>query len=272
MVAPPGPPPETPPFPAGDPVEEHGARFPALQPSPGGGFTLVWIDASDERRSVRSTHYDPGSSSWSEPVTVDSACCACCWNALATVGDEEVFVYRNVEPSDMFAARTADGGQTWSDPVPVASFGWNFDGCPHVGAGLAAEPDGGRLFAAVWTGKDGETGLYRTFSDDAGASWSPALRLGPAGATHPRLAAMGNGRVAAAWTQNSPEESLLVWAISEDRGESWVTPQRLSDPFEGDASHALLTVNGDRLTGHWTVTGDDGITKARSSVLEPARP
>ncbi|BAM02879.1 hypothetical protein PSMK_07200 [Phycisphaera mikurensis NBRC 102666] len=255
------------PFPADDPAGAHGARFPALQASPGGGFTLVWIDASDDARSMRSARFDPDASSWSEPVVVDAAGCACCWNALAAVGGAEVFVYRDVEPSDMAAARTFDGGRTWSDGSPVARFGWASDGCPHVGAGLAAEPDGGRLFAAVWTGQDGAAGLYRAFSDDAGESWSPPVRLGGDGATHPRMAALGGGVVAAAWTRHAAEGTTLVAAISTDRGETWSEPAAFAGGGPDLPSHVLLAAVGGRLTAHWTEAAGEAPAAVRSAVL-----
>ena len=255
------------PFPEDDPVAEHGARFPALQPSPAGGFTLAWIDASDKARSVRAGRFDLDTSSWSEPVTVDATSCACCWNALASVGGEEVFVYRDVNPSDMAAARSSDGGATWSEPAPVGSFGWDFEGCPHVGAGLAAEPDGGRLFAAVWTGKEGEAGLYACFSDDAGAAWSPPQRLGGSGATHPRMAALGGGRVAAAWTENAGDATTLVYAVSTDRGLTWSDPVAFAGGRDTLPNHALLAAEGGRLTAHWTETVGDAPAAARSAVL-----
>ena len=272
------------PFPADDPVAEHGARFPALLASPGpggsgsgsgggggggggGGFTLAWIDASDEARGVRANRFDPAASSWGEPVTVDPTSCACCWNALAAVGEEAVFVYRDADPSDMSAARSPDGGASWSDPAPVGGFGWVFDGCPHVGAGLAAEPDGGRLFAAVWTGKEGEAGLYACFSDDAGATWSQPARLGGRGDTHPRLAALGGGRVAAAWTRHTREGTTLVYAVSEDRGASWPEPEAFAGGGGTLPSHALLTAAGGGLTAHWTQSTGDGPAEVRSRVL-----
>jgi hypothetical protein len=71
-----------------------------------------------------------------------------------------------------------DGGTTWERKDYVGAFGWDFVGCPHVGAGLVTTEKNQTLHAAVWTGQEAVTGVYYLVSDDGGRHWSSPHRLG----------------------------------------------------------------------------------------------
>lgn len=251
-----------------DGSEKKGARFPALTAT-AEGFHLVWIDASDEKRSVRYSRSDPAGSAWSEPQVIDATSCACCWNEIVVgKSDELVFVYRDESPRDMKATTSRDGGDTWGQAVAVGDFQWEFDGCPHVGSGLSIQEDTGRVHASVWSGKDGKVGVYALYSDDAGGHWSSPNRLGSDRSTHPRIIAAGNHQVVACWTENLDTGPQIQWAVSSDEGESWSEP-RVIEAGPGFPSHALLTHANGTTTLHWTQENDESLSSLHSVTIDP---
>ncbi|MGH9000483.1 MAG: sialidase family protein, partial [Acidimicrobiia bacterium] len=76
---------------------------------------------------------------------------------------------------EIVVARSADDGDTWSEPAKFHDDGFKMSGCPDVAAGLAAD-SGGRLHAAWYTGTDSHPGVYYAVSDD-GVSFSQPVAL-----------------------------------------------------------------------------------------------
>src|SRR3712207_7239577 len=58
-----------------------------------------------------------------------------------------LLLYRDKNPRDMALVASADAGATWGEPVRVGRFDWDFDGCPHVGGGLATAQTGAGIRA-----------------------------------------------------------------------------------------------------------------------------
>ena len=69
---------------------------------------------------------------------VDPSSCACCWNKMIAPQPGQVHVlYRDHGVRDMALASTRDTGEHWELKSPVGEFNWEFQGCPHVGGGIA---------------------------------------------------------------------------------------------------------------------------------------
>jgi len=192
-----------------DSTEGHG--FMDLAVDDEGVFHLVWLDNREGRRGLRHAESSDGGRHWSSNATIDPETCECCWNTLALWADgTPAVLYRAKSPRDMAlstrfpaSGEGADPHPLWSQAVAVGGFGWRFEGCPHVGGGLAlVETEGERTaHAAVWTGQEGRTGVHHLWSRDGGLSWSEPLPFGESGASHPDLAAASDGRVAVAWSE-----------------------------------------------------------------------
>lgn len=244
----------------------RGVRFPALHAS-AQGLDLVWINAIGDGRSVHYARAPSPGSPWSAPVTLDADSCACCWNAVTTgFNGQPVALYRDEDPRDMHArSRHADG--TWNPAVQVGAFNWAFNGCPHVGAGLAYDPQAQRLHAVVWTGNGADTGLYALHQDPGPSQWSLPQRLGTAHATHPDLVLAGPNHLVAAWSDTGPQGPELRWSASRDGGMRWSTPQRIATHGPGTPDHPRLTFSGSVITAHWTQGGGQAPTTARSAIL-----
>ncbi len=223
-----------------------GHSFVDIAAAPAGVFHLVWLDnreaesspAEDPRgqktdgeaiQGLRQARSADGGRTWSPNTTVDSKTCSCCWNTLTASPKGALYLlYRDAGPRDMRVAQSVDGGVNWHRLGPAGAFNWKFDGCPHMGGGLAVTGDD--LHSIVWTGEEQHAGLYYLRSLDGGRSWARPIGLGGKNAGHSDLAALDANRLIAVWDAAGPEDSAILAAQSSDSGRTWSTPQRLSAP------------------------------------------
>ena len=248
-----------------------GYRFPAAAAADD-AFHVIWIHAIGEERSLRHARLPFPASRWSDPLVIDPEICACCWNELRAEPDGTLLaLYRDQQPSDMSLARSRDGGRTWESPERAGDFDWHFDGCPHVGGGVATVRDGDRrrIVTTVWTGKTGGTGAY-VVARDASGSWSAPVPLAAGRGTgrHTDVAALdGNGTAAVVWDQPGTEGGQSVFAvITADGGKSWDSPVRLSAPGE-NASYPRVAVAGGGFVVVYSVYETDGTTALRVKTM-----
>ncbi len=198
-------------LPAGvTPTAPVGQRFPALTLGPA-GLHVVWIHASAKVRSLLAAHWPQGAASWNPTVVVDEEICACCWNRLTvTPKGDLVAVYRDQHPSDMSTAWSSDGGASWRVTPAIDRAGWVFNGCPHVGAGLAVGPQG-QLAATTWSGSAERGGVYALTAAPHQA-WNAPRRLGFANAKHTDVAISSDGVIAQVWDAFDPQtQRWRVW-------------------------------------------------------------
>ena len=214
-----------------------------------GAFHLVWLDSRTGQQGLRYARSTDDGRTWSANQTLGDPTCECCWNAVSTFPGGRVSVlYRAKSPRDMALIESTDGGLTWTPPVTVGEFNWQFDGCPHVGGTLTATVAGER-HAVVWTGKPTDAGAYHVRAPGAGSAW-PLTRLGTPDAWHPDLAARGNV-LAATWTEPTGGRQVVHVATSPDAGATWTPPRQLSKP-EAAASHPRTVPAGDGFLVVWT--------------------
>ncbi|HSJ03588.1 MAG TPA: hypothetical protein VK956_14090 [Verrucomicrobium sp.] len=237
-----------------------------------GNFHLTWLDTRGEERGLRYARSTDAGKTWSANTIPDRETCECCWNTIVAGQDGNVAIlYRDKNPRDMTVVRStaakdgAEGaGTLWGKPTTVGSFGWQFEGCPHVGGGLAmgSAEAGSTLHATVWTGQPERLGVYylnttATTGKGAGA-WSQAKRLGDGTASHPDVAARGQ-QVAAVWNARQGEASVIKGATSADNGVTWTEPVQLSDPNSNPElmpTHAKVVATGSGFRAFWTQKGE----------------
>jgi Neuraminidase (sialidase) len=237
-----------------------------------GTFHLVWLDnrgADTAGKGLRYARSSDGGASWSANVTVDPVTCECCWNTITTAPGGKVFIlYRDRDPRDMAIVTSDDNGRTWSKPVTAGRFGWDINGCPHVGGGLSAVPTstGVTLHAAVWTAKN-ETahGAYALSSTDGGKTWGEPLHLGNSQSWHPDIACEGT-TVVAVWDAYMDGGTAVFASASRDGGKAWDLPKRLNtDGTTADHPRIIRTRNGFR--AFWTQQATDKGTTWAAQTL-----
>lgn len=198
-----------------------------------GNFHAVWLEDPEENgyQSLRYARSVDAGEHWQASLTLDDGTCSCCWNTLrvSPTGDINV-LYRDMKPRDMALMRSTDQGANWQSVSMVGDFHWQFEGCPHIGGGLAHTdseyPE--QLHAVVWTGAEPKPGLYYLRSDNNGKTWSEPLPLGNH-ALHGDIVATDNTHIMAVWDELGPEGSSIASTHSQDGGVTWANTQRLSN-------------------------------------------
>lgn len=251
-----------------------GYRFPATVAG-NGAFHVVWIHAEGEERSLRYSQLPYGARQWSEPVIVDATCCACCWNELKIAPDGTLYaLYRDESPRDMALAVSKDGGATWTRTGPVGDFKWDFNGCPHVGGGLAliSEPANGshHLWATIWSGQNEHAGAYVLGSSDGGQTWNRMIRLGATANTlgrHTDAAAQSANYAAIAWDASSKGEQTVFAAVTRNGGHSWSAPRALSQSVNSSKYPRIVPFD-DRFLVFWSEYPDEGLPLLKMEWLQ----
>jgi hypothetical protein len=170
-------------------LTEHG--FVSLFPAPGGSLGAIWLDGRDFARatttvegksepldadmSLRYAEIDEAGEVRAEAL-LDGRTCDCCQTAAALTSAGPIVVYRDrseAEIRDIAVVRHLDG--RWTAPTVLHEDDWNIPACPVNGPSVSARGD--RLAVAWYTAAHGEPRVLVAFSEDAGASFGPALRV-----------------------------------------------------------------------------------------------
>jgi len=195
----------------------------------------VWLDSRLGSTGINATqglHYaksTDGGLSWQANKTLDEMTCSCCWNTIKTDFTGNPYVlYRDKQPSDFSIGVIKQ--QQWQRLNHVGAFNWQFDGCPHIGAGLDFQNTTGhkRIHSIVGTGHQDHLGVHYLYSDNAGKNWSKAKRLGTESAIHADIAAHDDGRVIAVWDMMTADGMVIYSAESKDQGNNWSTAKQIS--------------------------------------------
>jgi hypothetical protein len=219
-----------------------------------GNFHAVWLEDPEENgyQSLRYARSVDWGKRWSQAATLDDSTCSCCWNTFAVSPENELnILYRDMKPRDMSLLQSYDDGKSWRHVSTVGEFNWKFDGCPHVGGGLAytGANNPKQLHSLVWTGAEGESGLYHLSSKNNGNCWSKPQKLGN-NPIHGDIAA-SDSNIVAVWDEMEPDGASIFYAKSEDGGTTWLTPIRLTQANNA-ATHPRLVATEHGLLALWT--------------------
>lgn len=162
-------------------------------------------------------------------------------------------------PAEIVAARSADGGRTFSDPATVS------DGDRRrVGAATPVVDGGGDLIVLYKDFKDnvrdfqnlegppwpGEEALVLTRSEDAADSFPPGAEVDDGLVPgerflvflpeFPSLAAGDDGTLYAVWADSRHGDEDVFLRRSEDGGQEWTEPVRVNEEAEGDGTDQTM--------------------------------
>ncbi|MGQ9583993.1 MAG: hypothetical protein ACUVXG_01160 [Anaerolineae bacterium] len=267
---------------------EEGMQYkPAVTLGPDGTIYLFWWDIR-EYGGVYAAHSSDGGTTWSPINRVSRASTrnlnfdrSDSISVRRTAAGVLHVVWSDNWPSldedsdpDVFHARSANGGATWSASVRVNDV---TDTSSQQGPSLVISPDGSTLYAA-WTdgrntpsepGAGNDWDIYFARSINGGASWSTNVRLddGPSGTeqSQPSLAVDASGNLYVVWrdaraaTVDNPSD--LRFRKSADGGLTWSQPSQQinTDPFGGaqQSQPALVALGASpaRLVALWVEGG-----------------
>jgi hypothetical protein len=191
-------------------------------------------------------------------MLVDARVCDCCQTDAAMTSSGPIAIYRDRSPDeirDIYVTRLIDGA--WTEGVPVHEDGWHIEGCPVNGPAIAARGD--RVVAAWFTGAGDVPRVRVAFSDDAGASFGPAVEVDEG---------LPVGRVDVLM---EPSGSALVSWVEGTGGEgAQIRLRRVAATGLVSPSVALVESSGARASGfpRLAVRSDGAIVHAWTDVSE----
>jgi len=223
-----------------------------------GTFHLVWLDSRDGKQGLRYARSTDGGDKWQKNLTLKKETCECCWNTLALGAQGPLVLFRDKDPRDMALVNSLDGGKKWGKPATVGKFDWAFNGCPHVGGGLAVQQleKGSLVHSLVWTGMAGKSGIYHLSTQDNGQTWSAAHKLGTDDAKRCDIATNGNA-VCAVWEEKDDGETVFKQSVSTDGGKTWSLALKINAAGIS-AAYPRVIGSGKGFRAFWTETDAHG--------------
>jgi hypothetical protein len=246
---------------------EHG--FVSLFEAPGGALGLVWLDGRNMAAgghhgedqgamTLRAATLDAALALGNEHV-VDDRVCECCPTTAVRAGDSVVVAYRDrgegAEIRDIFVSRFVGG--SWTPGRAVHRDGWLMPACPVNGPSLSA--DGRRVALAWFTAEGNEPRALVAFSEDAGATWGPPVRVDDGVAL---------GRVD---SELVPDGSALVAWIEFAEGQSSLRARRVRPDGAKDPSFEVAGVSGDRASGYPRMARSGGTVLFAWTETQPVK-
>lgn len=243
----------------------HG--YASLAALPNGDWFAVWMDSRErtnealgmERASLFYALSSDGGQSWSDNRPLSGRACAHCRvTALADSAGLLAIAYRAADAGvrDPALAVTRDRGMTVAIDTVLAPDGWRIDMCPvdgpaitmdHAGGGHIAWHSGagaGGTWLAPWRAETGIAGLRRSLADSL------------AGASHPRLARLGDATLVALEGGTKSDSGRSVIALRSLEPDGSFTPWLF---LGADARHAALAAAGDHAAlVCWSERADQG--------------
>lgn len=193
-----------------------------------GRFCIVWVGRNSDPEPYRiwSSYSDDFGETWSYQTTVSD------FDAVdpsfpKIVADLLGIFYviwhdwRGPEPYAPYFSRSLDGGETWLWPnVKITD-----DGQVGLSPGIATNADGSRLVAAF--DRLNENRIYSSHSTDGGLTWSADIPVGDytgAGQYYVVIEHTGGNSFVAVWKDGRDTESYIYCSVSENGGETWLSP------------------------------------------------
>ncbi len=203
-------------------------------------------------------------------ATLDDRICDCCQTAAALTTRGPVVLYRDrsdKENRDISVTRFTGGA--WTPPTPLHADGWIIDACPVNGPAISASGD---KVAAVWfTGARDTAKVQLVFSNDAGATFGPPVRIDaglPSGRVDVEMLAGGEALVS--WIERTAKDASEVRARIVKADGTALPSVTLSALPGGRASgFPRMVRRGDDVVLAWTVPGASSQVRLASLRIAP---
>ena len=185
---------------------------PSIATDASGGIHVVWEDDTPGNFEIFYIRSTDGGATWSEPKQLTRNTGVSSWPVITADADNGIHVAwsDNTPPegSEIFYARSTDGGTTWSEPIRLTQLA----GCSEFPA-IAA--DSGNGIHIVWSDEvpGGYNQIYYKYSYDKGATWNAWIRLTRKLfiSYYPSVAADSNGVVHFIWQMCQTEYSDIFY-------------------------------------------------------------
>ena len=157
---------------------------------------------------MRTAEFDKSGNLYEESE-LDNRICDCCQTDAAMTANGPVVVYRDRsehEIRDICIVRKVEG--KWTVPHLIHADNWEITGCPVNGPAIVADGD---LVAVAWfSAPKGKNMVNIAFSEDAGATFNPSVRVddgNPSGRVDVEM--MDEQTVLVSWLENANDTAEI---------------------------------------------------------------
>jgi len=169
---------------------------------------------------------------------------------------------------DIFFARSADGGVTWTAPATVNSDATSDNGKSGFDVYAHVATDGSGNWVVVW---ESERRISFARSTDVGATWTDARTLWGCSyyyycGDRPRIATDGAGNWVTVWTSRPGDEKVFA-SRSTDGGVTWKLPTTLSTGQSGESYELYPYIATDGV-GNWVAAWQENDPSSGTIVTE----
>jgi hypothetical protein len=257
---------------------EHG--FVSMWPEAGDSVAAVWLDGRGftadghdpaNEMMLMYTRIGPGGGPGAEHL-LDDRICDCCQTSAVVTSRGPLVVYRDRSPEeirDISVVRRVDGA--WTPPAPVHRDGWEIAACPVNGPFASAE--GERVAVAWFTAARDTARVNVAFSDDAGATFAPPVRV-DGGAPVGRVAVqlLDDGSALVSWLERMDDDRAAVRVRRVSRDGALGAPQTVAESSGARSSGFPRMVRaGDRVVFAWTASGDPSRVRVAAARVDRGR-
>jgi hypothetical protein len=256
-------------------ASEHG--FVSMWPA-GDSLALVWLDG--RKYGASEDEHDAKNEMTLQYTTVahdgrpaperelDGRVCDCCQTGAAVTASGPIVVYRDRSPDeirDIYYTRRVNGA--WTPGRPVHADGWKIDACPVNGPQAAA--DGNRVAVAWYTAARDSQKVLVAFSNDAGATFGPPVRVdggNPEGRVDVLM--LDGGGALVSWMERGAEKGAEVRVRRVEANGRVGTPRVVASSTATRSSGFPRMVRaGNDLVMAWTAAGEPSTVNAARMPL-----
>ncbi len=246
------------------------AHYPCSLEVCGSALHLIWPDSRHGTWEVFHKRSLDGGETWGADQRLTPG--VHLFRLATAIGDGEVHVawasHRSANPTpgglhtwgEIYHLRSAAGGEAWEPIIRLTE--------PEATAMRPAIAVSGDFVHVTWFDRrnarqEWDWDIYYRRSTDGGRTWEPEVRLtrAPTHTRHPQIVADAQGRVCCLWEdgqvfngRNWEGDAALFAAVSQDKGETWAEPKRLTfvNVPRSWATHAKSYACGARVHLAWT--------------------
>jgi hypothetical protein len=202
----------------------------------GGDLSLFYVAIDGTKQLPKKDHFP-------RDQRIAKNICSCCRTAVALDTDNQpVVLARFVYPDhirDLGMLKIIDGNS--SEAWRVTYDNWKIEGCPTHGPALSIS-NNGRYHMTWFTQGSQRTGLFYSWSDDQGKSFSTPMAIGDLDklAGHADVLALDQ-KVALVWKQFNGVKSEIRSMHSDNGGQTWSKPTLVVESSTEIQHPALIT-------------------------------
>jgi hypothetical protein len=212
----------------------------------GSNIYVVWEDETPGNSEIYFKQSADRGTTWTANKRLTKNALASWSPVVAVVGPNIYVAWDDYTPGvqEIFFKRSSDGGITWTKDKQLTNN-------PGSSVFPAIAADGSNIYI-VWADAEfGGVDIFFKRSNDAGATWTPSMRLtyNAGGSFYPAIAVDGSN-IYVVWEDNTLGNYEIYFKRSSDRGVSW-TPNKRFTNNSGDSRSPAIAVDGFNVYVTW---------------------